>query len=748
MDRTKDTKAFLSRLLDFPSKSWFDFYIKHFKKIISIVIAILLGIVLMLGWMSAKKVREVVVEDFNQQQLVLARHSASQIENSLNLLRRELTLLSLSPSVQYAEEVFMSKRIGIAFSSIKEAGGLEIRFVENKRTHVVDDHGYQTMNPFPEDENHLEWARQEENKGNILISDVFPIPPHPTTIMKMILPVRQVSVDESHPIATNKFSGVLIFVVDVTRLIEKITKGIGSGKTGYSWAIDKNGIFLYHPEMEFVGKNAFEARKERKPAISFARINEIQRKKMIKGEDGVSWYISGWHRGKEEEMKKLIAYSPIRLNGRNENHIWSVAVVAPISEVEGVIHDIQFRQFMLEGVVILAIFSGGLLLIGIMLRWSSSLNEEVKKKTGELKKSENLYRSLIEHANDIIFTVNRNGEIISVNQAGRSFFKKTGEEILGRNIGEICFNEDSASIQFTAIDEVFKTQMSKQITYPVTINGNEYWLSTNFSGLLDEKGEVFAVLGIARDFTERKKIEGQMYHTEKLASLGTLSAGVAHEINNPLAIILGFTDMLAEKVLPDSEFYEILKTIEKQGMNAKRVVENLLTFARFTEYKEEDVNINKNIEEVLVVVGNTLSLNKIAINRELSESLPTVKGDLRELQQVFLNIINNAISAMKGGGILTIVTRMIDEGQNVEIRISDTGCGIKKEHRTRIFDPLFTTKKMGEGTGLGLSVSYGIITKHGGNITFKTKTGEESGETGTTFIITLPAIKQQIVNSE
>lgn len=559
--------------------------------------------------------------------------------------------------------------------------------------------------------------------------------------MKMILPVWQVSVDESHPIATNKFSGVLIFVVDVTRLIGKITKGIGSGKTGYSWAIDKNGIFLYHPEMEFVGKNAFEARKERKPAISFARINEIQRKKMIKGEEGTSWYISGWHRGEEEEMKKLIAYAPINLDNKGGNRIWSVAVVAPISEVEGAIHDIQFRQFMLEGVVILAIFSGGLLLIGIMLRWSSSLNEEVKKKTSELKKSENLYRSLIEHANDIIFTVNRNGEIISVNQAGRSFFKKTGEEILGRNIGEICFNEDSASIQFTAIDEVFKTQMSKQITYPVTINGNEYWLSTNFSGLLDEKGEVFAVLGIARDFTERKKIEGHMYHTEKLASLGTLSAGVAHEINNPLAIILGFADLLAEKVPPDSEFYEILKTMEKQGMNAKRVVESLLTFARFTEHKEEDVDINKNIEEVLVVVGNTISLNKIAINRELSESLPTVKGDPRELQQVFLNIINNAISAMKGGGILTIVTRMINEGQNVEIGISDTGCGIKKEHRTRIFDPLFTTKKVGEGTGLGLSVSYGIITKHGGNITFKTKTEEESGVTGTTFIITLPTIK-------
>ena len=119
-----------------------------------------------------------------------------------------------------------------------------------------------------------------------------------------------------------------------------------------------------------------------------------------------------------------------------------------------------------------------------------------------------------------------------------------------------------------------------------------------------------------------------------------------------------------------------------------------------------------------------------------------VKGNAGELQQVFFNIINNAVSAMKGGGDLTISTRYMDEGRNVEIKISDTGNGIKPEHRTKIFDPLFTTKKVGEGTGLGLFVSYGIITKHGGTITFETRTIEESKETGTSFTITLPAVKQ------
>jgi hypothetical protein len=131
-----------------------------------------------------------------------------------------------------------------------------------------------------------------------------------------------------------------------------------------------------------------------------------------------------------------------------------------------------------------------------------------------------------------------------------------------------------------------------------------------------------------------------------------------------------------------------------------------------------------------------LLLNRISVDQYMQDDLPAIKVDSGELQQVFFNIINNAIYAMKGGGVLTIITKAFNN--QVEIRFADTGPGIKKEYRTRIFDPLFTTKDVGEGTGLGLSVSYGIVTKYGGSITFETKTKEESEETGTTFIITLP----------
>lgn len=742
MEDKKQSVLSLRRLINYLINKFCPFNIRIFKSVVIVITIVLMASVLILAWTSSRKVKEVVTSDFNQQQLMLAQHTARQIENNLNLLKKDLTLLSLSPSIQYFETVSIGKRMQITFSGVSEEGALEIRYLESsgKRTHLVDKHGYQTVHPDTEDISFLQLASQGKNQGKILISKVFPViygNNYQTLIMKMAVPVWQVSLDESHPKPTNKYSGVLIVVVDVTALIKRLAAEIKSGKTGYAWVIDSTGTFLYHLEPGLVGKNAFEARKEKKSTISFARINEIQKELMLAGKEGTSWYISGWHRGREGEMKKLIAYAPIQI----ENQLWSVAVVAPISEVEDSIHSIHVRQILLQTLIIVIILVGGLTVISLMANWSRTLEREVEKQTLEFKKSEERYKSLVEHAEDIIFTVDTKGDFLSMNRFGYNLMEKSPEDIIGGNIANYC-TDDSVLHLIQTIKEVFESNTSKQTICSLMFGGNEYVLSTNFSGLQDENGKVFAVLGIARDITRRKKMEEQMFYTEKLASIGTLAAGVAHEINNPLAIILGFADLLMEKTPPESQAYDMLKTIEKQGLNAKRVVENLLGFTRFSEHKEESIDINKNLESVLSFVSNTLLLNKISVIKDLSLSLPEVKGDPGEIQQVFFNIINNAVAAMKGGGLLMVSTKEVNEEQNVEIRIRDSGCGIRKEYRTKIFDPLFTTKKVGEGTGLGLFVSYGIITKHGGAITFDSIANDECSESGTTFIITLPAADQ------
>jgi len=739
--------ANLRQLLISLVEKYHPFNIRYFKVIVGIVMTLLLGAVLILGWLSSRKVKEIVTEDFNQQQLVIARHVARQVENSIDSLKRELQLLSLSPSIQYFEAAWLSNRMEISFSSIKHQGTLEIRFTDNSMQrvfHVTSDHKCAAESPLPEDLEHLAWARQEKNRGQMVLSNVTPLlsdDGSATPILKMMIPVWQVSVDQSHPVPLKKFSGVLVFVVDVNHLIDPLTKEIRSGKTGYAWVIDEQGTFLYHQESSFTGKNAFEARKGKKPTISFARINEIQKEKMLKAEEGKTWYISGWHRGMEGEIRKLIAYTPILLEERPEKRFWSVAVVAPVSEVEGSIHSIQIQQLLLQGIIIFVILSGGLFVNFMILNWSNILEQEVTKKTIELKKSEQRYKSLVENAEDIIFTVDYSGKFLSINKFGATFLNRDEEDIIGHSISDF-FTWPSSEILILMIQNVYDTKESKQITHMVIIGDRQFWFNTNFRRLWDEAGNIYAVLGISRDVTERKQMEEHSFYTEKLASMGTLAAGVAHEINNPLGIILGFTELLLEKFPPASEEYDLLKTVEKQGLNAKRVVENLLNFARHKDHKEEAVDVNRNIEDVLSVMGNTLLLNKVQVMKQLEHDLPQVIADAGELQQVFFNIINNAIHAMSkmGGGTLTVTTASLNDAVRIQIR--DTGEGIKEEHRKRIFDPLFTTKEVGKGTGLGLSVSYGIITKHNGTITFETKTKNESAEAGTTFIITMPVAKK------
>ncbi len=200
-------------------------------------------------------------------------------------------------------------------------------------------------------------------------------------ITNVVIPVYQISIDEAHPIPTNKFSGILIFKIDVSYLIKKIAENITSGKTGYAWVIDNNGIFLYHPKKEFIGENSFEIRHKLASNEIFERINTIQKEKILKGEEGTDWYISEWHRNEEGLVKKLIAYAPIKITHYKGSIIWSVAVVAPVKEVEGTIRSVQIVQLILYGIVLTIILLGGFVVIGFLIKWSDLLEREVIKKT-------------------------------------------------------------------------------------------------------------------------------------------------------------------------------------------------------------------------------------------------------------------------------------------------------------------------------------------------------------------------------
>jgi two-component system, NtrC family, sensor kinase len=638
---------------------------------------------------------------------------------------------------------------------------------DGTRAYQVDSRGVdQIVTGSFKDAPYLEWARQPDHKGQVLVMPVSTQTPHfvGRLITVMAVPTYEVSVDETHPHPSGAFAGVLAFYIDTHILAKKFTQGIRSGKTGYAWIMNSDGIFLNHPEREFIGKNAFEVRKARMPAISFDAINQIQREKMLAGKEGLGTYISGWHGGMAGEIQKLIAYAPVRLEDENlvrDNRpaaSWSVAVVAPASEVEGVIHSVYTRQFYLQVIIGLVVLSGTIVMLNFRYeqQFSSSLEEEVNRQKEMLQKSEARYQGLVENAADLIYTVDADGHILSINRyaanlfaTARSAVKPEGpdtviegspELFMGRTLYDI-FNEKSAAFHMEWLREVMETGKVRSKRHPVSIGDQELWFSTSIVGIKDEHGDPFAFEIISRNITGRKAIEDRMINMEKLASVGTLAAGVAHEINNPMTVILGFTEHLLEQTEELPEIHETLQVIEDEGLRCKKIIENLLTFARTPERTETQADVNHILEKTLDVVKNTLLTKKIRLETSLAPGLPLVKGDPQELRQVFINMINNARDAMKGGGFLQIRTNLAPDGKRLAIEFTDTGSGIPRDAQAKIFDPFFTTKPTGEGTGLGLSMSYGIITKFGGNIIFTSFPADEYPEKhGTTFTVYLPII--------
>ncbi|GFO58232.1 hypothetical protein GMST_05570 [Geomonas silvestris] len=231
-----------------------------------------------------------------------------------------------------------------------------------------------------------------------------------------------------------------------------------------------------------------------------------------------------------------------------------------------------------------------------------------------------------------------------------------------------------------------------------------------------------------------KDLYGQLVQSEKMAAFGSLGAGIAHEVKNPLAGILGITQLSLRGVEQGHPLQKNLLIIEKETKRCKTIIENLLKFARQEQVVFDDVDIPQVVADAVAIVDHQLGIHSIKVEQELGCDLPVCRGNANQLQQVLMNLMINAQQAMAGSsGTVRLAARRTDRG-GVELRVADTGPGIPEEIQARIFEPFFTTKPVGQGTGLGLSVSYGIVKDHGGEIRLESAIGA-----GTTFIITLPA---------
>jgi PAS domain S-box-containing protein len=364
--------------------------------------------------------------------------------------------------------------------------------------------------------------------------------------------------------------------------------------------------------------------------------------------------------------------------------------------------------------------------------YREELEDKVRERTREIEETTQYLENLLENANDVIYTLDTEQRFTYVNSKIEAWgYRK--DDLLGRPYLALLSKRHRGKRLKSTLDIGAKQVYEVEV---VTRTGEPRAVMVSVSPLHGVEGAILGVLGIARDMTETKKLEQQIRNSEKLASVGKLAAGVAHEINNPLGGILNCLYNLRKGALSPSRQEEYWASMEDGVRRVQKIVRQLLDFSQQHEPAFALTDINHIVDRVLVLTTHLFAPNRIVLETGFGQGLPNVMVDRHMIEQVLMNLVLNAVQAMKDGGVLTIRTSVVEGICVIEVR--DTGSGIPPTVLPRIFDPFFTTKSEGEGTGLGLSVSLGIVERHGGKILVASEVGK-----GTTFTICLPVSRER-----
>ncbi|MGO9569989.1 MAG: response regulator [Desulfomonilaceae bacterium] len=368
-------------------------------------------------------------------------------------------------------------------------------------------------------------------------------------------------------------------------------------------------------------------------------------------------------------------------------------------------------------------------------QYTRNLEILVREANVELERAYQFRENIIENSPDAIVCVRKGGEIIIFNSAAEKLLGYKKEEVIGKmNIVKVYPPGGAKEVMRYLRSDDFGGKGLLQKTEVAVLDkaGNE--IPTYLSAaILYEDGREAGSVGIFTDLREHRKLEKQLLRSEKLSSLGKLSAGIAHEINQPLTGVLTFAHLLLRKFKDDEKTRKDLETIVRETTRIRGIVQGILDFARETPMQKKPRKIDEVLDQTLEIVVHQQRFFGITLEKNYDPSLPEVVVDSNLMEQVFMNIILNALDAMHGSGTLTVRTRRNNGWAEVEF--SDTGTGMPEEILDKIFDPFFTTKDSteGMGMGLGLAISYGVVKNHNGDISVSSKAGQ-----GTTFSIRLP----------
>ncbi len=375
--------------------------------------------------------------------------------------------------------------------------------------------------------------------------------------------------------------------------------------------------------------------------------------------------------------------------------------------------------------------------IGIAIQ-NARLYASLEQKVLEYERLKDFNENIVESISVGVLAVDLQDRVESWNSQMEVMYAKPRIEVLGRSITEVfptSFVENFYRVRQTAgIHNLYKFRLE-------TPAGDTRITNIAIAPLVTRHFHVIGRLIIVDDITERVGLEAQLSQADKMSSIGLLAAGVAHEVNTPLAVISSYAQMLAKQLQGDDKKSALLEKITRQTFRASEIVNNLLNFSRTSGAEFTEIDLNRVVHDTLTLLEHQFKTAKIEVCPELEHQLPSIQGNAGRLQQVFLNLFLNARDAMPAGGKLVVRT---SNGAGVNVMVADTGSGIAAEHINRIYDPFFTTKtapKHGQnrGTGLGLSVTYGIIQEHAGKIRVESQPG-----TGTTFHLEFPRVRKAV----
>jgi PAS domain S-box-containing protein len=366
------------------------------------------------------------------------------------------------------------------------------------------------------------------------------------------------------------------------------------------------------------------------------------------------------------------------------------------------------------------------------------LYRQLRMKADELERMREFSENILESLNDGLAVVNRDDRIVRWNRRLEELYGLRHEDAVTRRLDDV-FSDGFFEVLRSARHEsseggaVYRVPLTTKHEPP-----RRLLVNVATTPLRESDGAIAGTIVIVEDISSRVQLEEQLQISEKMASIGLLAAGVAHEVNTPLTGISSFTQMLLQGAQPDDPKTRVLEKIERQTFRAAKIVNGLLNLARPAQTDTGPVDVHAVINDVLSLLEHQFRTGRIQVRKELAGAGPVVEGIEYKLQQVFLNLFLNARDAMPRGGWLSISTRVSESGRTATVEIGDTGSGIPADQLSRIYDPFFTTKEFGKGTGLGLSITYGIVQEHGGTMTCESIVGQ-----GTRFTLALPLAAAQ-----